>query len=55
MLNIKKPISEGAGKINITGTGLGLSVAKQIVEGQGGKIWAESDGAGRGSRFVVEI
>ncbi|MEK7584995.1 MAG: HAMP domain-containing sensor histidine kinase, partial [Patescibacteria group bacterium] len=30
--------AEGAGKLNITGTRLGLYVAKQIVEGHGGKI-----------------
>jgi signal transduction histidine kinase len=44
-----------AGKTNITGTGLGLYVAKQIVEGLGGKIWAESEGKGKGSQFIVEF
>lgn len=35
-------------------TGLGLSIAKQLVELHQGKIWAESQ-PGRGARFVVEI
>ncbi|MFA6416136.1 MAG: ATP-binding protein [Candidatus Paceibacterota bacterium] len=36
-------------------TGLGLYVAKQIVEAHGGKIWAESAGKGLGSQFIVEM
>ncbi|MEK7185434.1 MAG: ATP-binding protein [Patescibacteria group bacterium] len=44
-----------AGKTNIVGTGLGLYVAKQIVEAHRGKIWAESEGVGHGSRFILEL
>ena len=47
--------AEDAGKINISGTGLGLYVARQIVEAHKGKIWAESQGKGKGSRFIVEL
>lgn len=37
------------------GTGVGLSVVKRIVEVQGGRVWAESDGPGRGSRFCFTL
>jgi len=36
-------------------TGLGLANARQLVEFHGGKIGAESDGSGQGSRFWVEL
>jgi signal transduction histidine kinase len=35
------------------GLGIGLTIAKGLIEAQGGKIWAESEGAGRGSTFKV--
>jgi signal transduction histidine kinase len=39
----------------IRGTGLGLYITKHLVELQGGRIWAESPGAGLGSTFHVEL
>lgn len=42
-------------KINVHSTGYGLYIAKQIVEAHDGRIWAESDGQGKGSRFIVEF
>ncbi len=37
------------------GTGLGLSITKRFVELSGGKIWAESAGAGKGSKITFAI
>lgn len=42
-------------RLNASGTGLGLYVCKGMIEGNGGKVWAESDGKGKGSRFIVEL
>ncbi len=35
------------------GMGIGLSIAKGLVDAHGGKIWAESEGPGKGSTFKV--
>jgi signal transduction histidine kinase len=37
------------------GTGLGLSITHAIVQSHGGRIRAESNGAGQGSRFTLEL
>ncbi len=47
--------ARGASRVNISGTGLGLYVAKQMIEAHKGRVWAESDGAGKGSRFIIEL
>jgi len=37
------------------GTGLGLAITRAIIESHGGSIQAESEGAGQGSTFIVEL
>ena len=39
----------------ITQGGLGLSIAKKLVDLHGGHIWAYSPGPGKGATFCVEI
>ncbi|GAB6196806.1 ATP-binding protein [Lysobacter xanthus] len=43
------------GGVEAQGLGIGLTLARRLVELHGGRVWAESDGPGRGSRFVVEL
>lgn len=44
-----------ASEHNAGGAGIGLFLAKQIVEAHHGKIWAESAGLGKGSTFKIEL
>ena len=47
--------ADGSSRKKYQGTGLGLSLSKRYVELHGGRIWAESDGEGRGSTFKFVI
>ncbi|MBI4120654.1 MAG: hypothetical protein HY457_00140 [Parcubacteria group bacterium] len=47
--------ADGAFKVNASGTGLGLYIAKQIVDAHHGRIWVESEGKGKGSTFYIEL
>jgi len=38
-----------------SGSGLGLPLARRFVAMHGGRIWMESEGLGKGSRFVARI
>lgn len=42
-------------KINVESTGFGLYIVKNIVEAHGGRVWAESEGVDKGSRFTIEL
>ncbi|MGQ9925282.1 MAG: sensor histidine kinase [Chloroflexaceae bacterium] len=37
------------------GSGIGLAIARHLVYAQGGEIWAESDGPGRGTTFCFTL
>ena len=41
--------------VGIEGTGMGLYTAKKIIELHGGKIWAESNGKNKGSKFYFSL
>jgi signal transduction histidine kinase len=42
-------------KVNVDSTGYGLYSVKLIVEAHKGRVWAESEGPGKGSTFFVEL
>jgi signal transduction histidine kinase len=37
------------------GSGIGLTIARHLVEAHGGRIWAESPGLGKGSTFTFTL
>lgn len=39
----------------IKGTGLGMSLAKRLIDAHGGKIWVDSQGRGEGATFAFEL
>lgn len=45
----------GALSLRVKGTGLGLFIVSSIAKRHGGKVFAESEGAGRGSTFTLEL
>jgi CheY-like chemotaxis protein len=52
---IFRPFEQAASGHRFGGLGLGLAIARGIVEIHGGKIYGKSDGVGKGAAFTVEL
>lgn len=47
--------ASNANAVNVTGTGLGLFIARKIARDMGGEVTATSEGEGKGSTFIFEL
>lgn len=48
-------VSADSIKINANSSGYGLAFVKGVIEKHNGRVWFESDGAGKGSVFYIEL
>ncbi|WP_456953894.1 ATP-binding protein [Lysobacter sp. HA35] len=55
MEHIFEMFARGEGSEEQGGLGIGLTLARRLAELHGGRLHAESEGPGRGSRFVLEL
>ena len=46
---------QARGLRHITGTGLGLYIVRSIARSHGGRVFAQSEGEGRGATFTLEL
>jgi signal transduction histidine kinase len=45
----------GSTAMRVKGTGLGLYIVRSVARRHGGRVWAESEGSGHGSTFVLQL
>ena len=53
--NIFKMFTQGERASSLPGLGIGLALARRLVEMHGGRIDVRSDGPGTGSEFVIRL
>jgi two-component system sensor histidine kinase SenX3 len=46
---------DGPLSARVKGTGLGLYIVRSVARRHSGRAWAESEGPGRGSTFVLQF